>query len=146
MALVGVDPTAGCALPQCVAWSLPPRTPSEIQSRGRRALSYRADVLVSCNWNPPLGSPKGGTKVHVPCGSEAGGPRAQGHWRTHPLQQGGEDSVREPPTAAAERKRKSLLRPMLRRSPLTSNADALDAVPTSVERDDPPSDTFPLRR
>ncbi|EJK44542.1 hypothetical protein THAOC_36908 [Thalassiosira oceanica] len=28
----------------------------------------------------------------------------------------------------------------------TSNADALDAVPASVERDDPPLDTFPLHR
>ena len=42
-----------CALPQCVAWSLPPRTPSETLSRGRHALSYRADVLVSCYWKPP---------------------------------------------------------------------------------------------
>ena len=47
------------ALPQCVAWSLPPRTPSEILSRGRRALSYRADVLLSRNWNPPR-KPEGG--------------------------------------------------------------------------------------
>ena len=64
-----------CGLPQCVAWSLPPRTPSETLSRGRRALSYRADVLLSRNWNPP-GSLKGGTMVHAPCGGEAGGPRA----------------------------------------------------------------------
>ena len=50
------------------------------------------------------------------------------------LQQEGEDSVREPPTAAAERKmRKSLLRPMLRRRPTTSNADKLDAVLASAE-------------
>ena len=43
-------------------------------------------------------------------------------------------------------KRKSLLRPMLRRKPTTSNADALDAVPASAEGTPPPLDTFPLRR
>ncbi|EJK62392.1 hypothetical protein THAOC_16998 [Thalassiosira oceanica] len=49
------------------------------------------------------------------------------------LQQEGEDSVREPPTAAAERKmRKVCYVPMLRRSPATSNADEPDAVPKIV--------------
>ena len=44
------------------------------------------------------------------------------------LRKRGEGSMREPPTAAAER-RKVCYVPMLRRGPATSNADELDAVP-----------------
>ncbi|EJK69324.1 hypothetical protein THAOC_09426, partial [Thalassiosira oceanica] len=47
----------------------------------------------------------------------------------------GEDSVREPPADNGRRgeEKISLLRPMLRRAPATSNADALNAVPANRE-------------
>ena len=49
--------------------------PPEILSRGRRALSCRADVLLSRNWNPPR-KPDGRNNGARPMRGEAGGPRA----------------------------------------------------------------------
>ena len=112
MVLVDVDPAAGlraAAMPGLEP--SPPEPPRKFLPRGRRALSYWADVLMNCNCGTPLGnqkggavanapcvcggeaedrtgtplgSQKGGTVAHAPCGGEAEGPRALWHWRTHP--------------------------------------------------------------
>ena len=56
----------------------------------------------------PLGSRKGETVVHAPCGAKLKVPALCGIG-VLTLQKEGEDSVREPPTAAAERKRKKFV-------------------------------------
>ncbi|EJK69622.1 hypothetical protein THAOC_09101, partial [Thalassiosira oceanica] len=86
---------SACVLPQCLAWS--PRTPSETLSRGGRFMSYRADILLSRNWNPlrSLKSrkkiwsmPEAGAKAKIPVFCYIG---------ILTLKQEGEDSVQEPP-------------------------------------------------
>ena len=104
-----------------------PKAPSEILFEDfSPRVERRVRVLVLLYRTPPeilsrnlWCTPRAGAKAKVSALLCVGVPT---------LRQRGEGSMREPPTAAAER-RKVCYVPMLRRRPATSNADELDAVP-----------------
>lgn len=84
MVLVDVDPTAGLR-----AAAMPGLEPSPQNPLGNPCQGDGAPCRIgrTSSWavsGTPLGSLKGGTVVHAPCGGEAEGPRALWHWRTHP--------------------------------------------------------------
>ena len=161
MVLVDVDPTAGlraAAMPGLEP--SPPEPPRKSLPRGRRALSYWADVLMNCNcgtpprksegrdcgkrpmrmrgrsrrsnWNPPRKSEGRNCGARPMRGRSRRSPRSVALAYSPSRRKGKtrRGSRQRPPRRG---KGKSLLRPMLRRRPTTSNADELDAVPASAE-------------
>ena len=123
---IGPCASSSCSRPVCClkTWpELPQEPPRKSCSRTSHPVS-KDGCKSSCPPGDPVKKTYGarpvlGRRRRSLCSCNVGVPT---------LRQRGEGSMREPPTAAAER-RKVCYVPMLRRGPATSNADELDAVP-----------------